>query len=119
MKTLNIGRLNKRVTLMQLAELPDEMGQLTQQLVPAKTVWASLYPVRGAEFCELQKLQSRVTHKCYIRYIDGIDAGWLVKHAGKVYEITSAIDAGGEHKMLEIYCQLYTGKEDYNERHGD
>ena len=68
MRTINIGRLNKRVTFMKLTEEKDKMGQLKQVLTEVGTVWASFYPIRGAEFYEAQKVQSKITHKCYIRY---------------------------------------------------
>lgn len=111
MRTLDIGKLNKRITFMRLKDQTDEFGQSKHVLSDIKTVWASFYPVRGTEFYELQKVQSRVTHKCYIRYAPEIDSNCLVRYAGQVYEITSMIDIDAEHKLLELYCQLYTNKE--------
>ena len=111
MRTINIGKLNKRITFMSLGETEDDMGQTTQELKKVKTVWASLYPVRGAEYYEAQKIQSRATHKCYVRYIPGIDTNSYICYAGQQYAIESVIDVDLEHKMLEIYCYRYTNKE--------
>lgn len=112
MRTMNIGRLNKRVTFTRLGEHEDEMGQLTQGFEDIKTVWASLYPLRGSEYYEAQKVQSRVSHKCYTRYLEGIDSNCYIRYGGKDYAISSVIDVDLEHKMLEIYCYEYVNKEE-------
>lgn len=112
MRTMNIGKLNKRITLMRLGEHEDEMGQTSQGLAEIKTVWGSLAPIRGSEFYEAQKIQSRMSHKCYIRYLDGIDTNCYLRYAGKTYAITSVADVDLAHKMLEIYCYEYTNKEE-------
>jgi SPP1 family predicted phage head-tail adaptor len=111
MRTMNIGKLNKRITFLKLDDIPDGLGQMTKGFVEQKTVWGSLYPVRGVEFYELQKIQSKVSHKCYVRYLDGITSNDYLKCRGKVYAIESAIDVDLEHKMLEIYCYEHTNKE--------
>lgn len=112
MRTINIGKLNKRITFLKLGEREDDMGQSAQALEEIKTVWASFYPIRGMEFYEVQKVQGKVTHKCYVRYLKGVDSSCYIKYADKMYLITSAIDVDLEHKMLEIYCVEYTGKEE-------
>lgn len=112
MKTINIGRLNKRITFVRLEDIEDALGQNRQVLKSVKTVWASFYPLRGAEFYEAQKLQSKITHKCYIRYCKDIDENCYIRYAGTDYEIDSVIDVNYEHKMLEINCYEYTNKGD-------
>ena len=111
MRTINIGNLNKRITFQRLQNVEDEMGQEKQELADYKTVWASLYPVRGAEYYEAAKLRSKVTYKCYVRYIPNITTNMYIKHGGKTYTIESVVDVDLEHKMLEIYCTEYTNNE--------
>lgn len=111
MKTMNIGKLNKRITLMRLADVEDELGQSAKKLTEIKTVWATLRPIRGKEFYDIQKIQSKVSHKCFIRYIDGIDSNCFIKYNDTIYSIESAIDIDFEHKMLEIHCYENVNKE--------
>lgn len=111
MRVMNIGKLNKRLTFKKLDEIEDDMNQITQALVDVCTVWGSLYPVRGVEFYEIQKLQSKITHKCYIRYRNDIDSTCYIEYAGKTYSIESVIDVDLDHKMLEIMCVEHNGKE--------
>lgn len=110
-RVINIGKLNKRITFLRLGDAKDSMGQTVQALEKIKTVWGTLYPVRGAEFYEIQKTQSRVTHKCYIRYVEGIDSNCYLQYKEKVYSIESALDVDLEHKLLEIMCCEFTNKE--------
>ncbi len=115
MKTLNIGRLNKRLTFLKLADSEDEIGQTVQKLKPYRTVWGSLYPVRGTEFYEIQKIQSKVTHKCYVRYLPGIDTNCYIRFKDKTYSVESVINVNLENKMLEILCSEYINKEEMRE----
>ena len=113
-RTMNIGRLNQRITLYQFTESEDDMGQSTQALTEIATVWADIYPVRGAEYYELKKVQSRVTHKCFIRYreeYEGINSNWYLSVDGKIFDIDSAVDVDYEHKLLEIRCYERVNKE--------
>ena len=111
MRTMNIGKLNKRLTLLRLGESEDSLGQSIKDLEEIATVWGSLYPVRGAEFYEVQKIQSRITHKCYIRYRNDIDTNCFIEYEGVRYSIESVLDPDLEHKMLEIMCSEHTNKE--------
>ena len=106
-----IGKLNKRLSFFSLADVPDELGQITKKPSLIKTVWGTLQPVRGAEFYEVQKVQSKVTHKCYIRYTKSIDTNCFLKYKDKEYSIESVIDVDLERKMLEIRCVEHANKE--------
>lgn len=114
-RTMNIGRLNKRIKLFHFVEAEDSMGQSTQKLSEVAIVWADIYPVRGSEFYELKKVQSRVTHKCFIRYRDeyaDINSNWYLRVDDKTFDIDSAIDVDYEHKMIEIRCYERVNKEE-------
>ena len=111
MRTIDIGRLNKRITFMKLDEEEDELGQEKQVLRAICEVWGSLYPVRGTEFYEVQKIQSKISHKCYIRYRKDIDSNCFIDYKGTRYNIESIIDVDLEHKMFEIMCSEHRDDE--------
>lgn len=111
MRTINIGKLNKRLSFKKLVDVTDEMGQNKKKLAKICEVWGSLYPVRGMEFYEIQKIQGKITHKCYIRYRTDIDSNCFIEYQGKTYSIESVIDVDLSHKILEIMCSEYFGKE--------
>ena len=110
-RTLVIGKLNKRLSFYKLADIQDSLGQTTKELQLIKTVWGTLQPLRGAEYYEVQKVQSKVTHKCYIRYTEGIDTNCFLKYKDRTFSIESVIDVDFECKLLEISCVDYVNKE--------
>lgn len=113
-RTMSIGRLSKRITLLQYVDGEDSMGQSIQKLHEVATVWADIYPIRGSEFYELKKIQSKVTHRCLIRYHESygdIDSNWHLQLGKKIFDVDSVIDIDGEHKMLEIRCYERVNRE--------
>ena len=116
-RTMNIGRLSTRIAICKFVDAEDEMGQSTQKLSKIAEVWGDISPIRGNEFYELKKIQSKVTHKCYVRwyaaYAD-INSNWFLMLDDKVFDIDSAIDVDYEHKMLEIRCYERVNKEGHD-----
>lgn len=115
-RTLDIGQLNKRITFLALSdEVEDDLGQLTNGLTEIGTYWGSLYPVRGQEFYEVQKIQGRVTHKCYVRYRESLadlSSNDFLRFEGKTYSIGGVMDVDLDHKLLEILCSEHINKEE-------
>jgi SPP1 family predicted phage head-tail adaptor len=104
MRTMNIGRLNKRITIKKKVDSVNSLNQKSKTYQDVKTVWASIAPVRGAERYELQKLNEEITYRVYIRYISGIRADMYIAYKDKLFEIRSVIDVDLDGKMLEIDC---------------
>lgn len=102
MRTINIGRLNKRVKILRKDDSVNSLNQKSKGFVEIKTVWASVAPVRGAERYELQKLHEEITYRIYMRYFDGVKADMYIECEGRLFEIRSVVDVDFEHKMLEI-----------------
>lgn len=115
-RTIDIGKLRKRITFLVFSDdATDEIGQSTAGLVELKTVWGDIYPVRGKEIYEIQKVQSSITHKCYVRYrkeFEELDSTNFLKYKGDIFSIESVIDINSEHKLMEIYCSKHINKED-------
>ena len=104
MRTMNIGRLNKRITILKKVDSVNMLNQKSKTYEEVKTVWASVAPVRGSERYELQKLNEEITYRIYIRYLPGITADMYVRYKDKTFEIQSVIDVDLDGKMLEIDC---------------
>lgn len=102
MRTINIGRLNKRVTILKKTDTVNSLNQKSKDFVEVKTVWASVAPVRGAERYEVQKLREEITYRVYMRYVPDIRADMYLRCEGRLYEIASVIDVDLERKILEI-----------------
>ncbi|MSS63177.1 phage head closure protein [Velocimicrobium porci] len=101
---INIGKLNKRITILSYQESEDEMGQSTQELKPYKRVWATIKPLRGREYWEAKKVQEEVVYKITTRYIKGITSDMLIQYKEKIFEINSVINVEESDLILEMQC---------------
>lgn len=98
----NSGRLNKRITLIAYSEIENEIGQLIQQPIPIKKVWAFLGPIRGHQQTEAQRLSSEATYKILTRYHKGINQEMLINYEGKKLYIHQVLDIEERHAYMEI-----------------
>ena len=115
-RMMDIGRLNKKVTLYKFGETTDSMGQEIQKFIPVAIIWGDLRPVRGNEYYEVQKIQAKVSHKLYIRYhsaFKDIDTNWYIGYKDKKFDVVSVINVDLADKMFEIYCNERINHEDH------
>lgn len=109
---MNINRLNKRITFLQLSDKDEngvpyenEIGQNIQKLTPYKTVWASVEPVSGKEYLEVQRVKNELTHRIYTRYFPGINSDMVINFRGRKLNILSTINNMEENEMLLFMCK--------------
>ena len=96
------GKLNKRITFISYSEAQNEIGQLIQQPVPIKTVWAFLEPIRGYQQTEAQRLSNETTYKILTRYHKGINQEMLIRYESKKLYIHQILDIEERHAYIEI-----------------
>jgi SPP1 family predicted phage head-tail adaptor len=108
MINVEIGSLDKKVTILKYEESTDEYGLTHQSLVDAigNTVWARIEPSRGKTYYEQARDKAEFITKITIRYRPGIDANMLVVYGGRTYKITSVVDPYEAHVKLELMCNL-------------
>ena len=102
------GHLNKRVTLLKLAEVEDEYSLTHQELVDAvgHKVWAKIEPLRGAAYLEAHKEGVKDTIRITIRYRANVTNDMFVKYRDKLYTIDTIIDPAEAHAKLELMCKI-------------
>lgn len=101
---MDIGRMNKRVTLCRYKEKKNELLQMEQKLKEIKTVWASVEPTRGREYQEAQRIRPELTYKIIMRYFKDITPDMFVKYKDRQFEIVSIINIRERNEMLEMVC---------------
>lgn len=101
---VDIGRLKQRISFCILEEKEDKLGQSKQFVKEVKKVWANIIPISGKEFYEAKKLAADASYKIYVRYLSDIEPDMFIKYKEKIFDITSVVDMGMEHKMLELRC---------------
>ena len=65
---MNIGKLNKRITIQSKTSTDDEMGGFVDTWADLQIVWAAIWPVSAAELIRSMQATMEVTHRIRIRY---------------------------------------------------
>lgn len=111
MKAIHIGKMNKKIYIMQPIESKDNMGQDTIIYKKRSRIWATVRSVRGGEYYEALKRHPEVSYIIYVRYRTDIHADTVLNYKGKLLEVKYVADMEEERKMLEIQCIEYQKKE--------
>lgn len=92
---MEIGKLNRKITLQQIVEKRDEAGYP----IPSKgkwedvaTIWAERLPLRGREFFAAASVQHEHTVTYRIRYRKGVAVGMRIADEGRFYPIYAVQD---------------------------
>ena len=67
-KSINAGRLNKRIDVYLYTEIETTLGSVKTCLKKKATVWAELRPVRGNEFLEYYRETNALQYKITMRW---------------------------------------------------
>lgn len=114
---VDIGRLNKRVTFLQLRNedengvaFENEIGNNIQKLVPYKTVWASVEPTKSDEIIEVERKNNILYYTVFIRYNSDFSGSMVINYKNKKLEIIGPpINVREENIMMKIYCKHKVG----------
>lgn len=105
---MDIGRLNKRITFVRMADRENDLGQLVKKQEVVKTVWATVSSTKGKEQQEANKLRPELNYDIYTRYYSWITSDMLIKYNGKILEMVAPpADKDEQHKYLYIQCTEY------------
>jgi len=109
----NIGRLNKKVSII-LGEAAEYEGfDTVKDNLLYKNIWADIVPIMGREGYETMKgrgndvikpIKNEEEVKIIIRYRDNITEGAKVLYKKHIYNVKSIVDPDMEHSILELYC---------------
>lgn len=103
-KAINIGRLNKRVSIYRYAETETALGGTRAELKPVATVWAELRPVRGTEFLEYYREANALQYKVTMRWRSDLTEKDVLVFEGRQFEINSIINIMEGRTYMEVYC---------------
>ena len=75
---MDVGRLNKRITFVQMTDKENSLGQLVKVQEPVKTVWATVSSTKGKEQQEANKIRPELNYDIYTRYFPWITSDMLI-----------------------------------------
>lgn len=103
-KSINPGRLSKRVTIMKHRLVENEIGNMVEELYPYKTVWAEVLATRGKEQVEYQKTEDQMLYKVTMRY-EEVTAKDVLLYKDIQLEVQAPpVDLREDRRYIEITC---------------
>lgn len=95
---MDIGRLNRRVEILEFRKHRDEYGGEIGKWVTVAKVWAAIVPVSGSEQMFAQQVTAEKVVRITIRFCDWLTVLHRIKYGNKLYEILGEIDNETAHR---------------------
>ncbi|GAA0763858.1 phage head closure protein [Clostridium sartagoforme] len=103
---INSGEFKHHIIIQQLDKVRNEYGELIDTWVDFLGIRAAIYPLSGKDFFAAETVNSEVTHKINIRYIEGITSAMRIKFGNRFFEITAPpINFQERNILLQIMCK--------------
>lgn len=105
-RTVNPGRMNKRVEIWRYVEEPTELAATKTALKRVACVWAELKPTRGKEFLEYYRESNSLQFTCTMRWNPELHLSEkdVLVYKDRQFEINSILNLMEEGRYLEVYC---------------
>ena len=106
---MDIGRLDKRITVQGKSTALDEFGQEVNSWTDIKTIWAEIRPITSREKLRVGTIAWELSHTIRIRFDSALMplktlATRRVKFEDRYLSISSALDFDERHKYLILEC---------------
>ncbi len=105
-----IGNLRHRITLQKPLIIKDSIGQQLEEWQDVATVWASVEPLSGKEYFSAKQMNSEVSTKITIRYLEGITPFMRVFFQKHTYNILAIINFEERNVYLQLLCSEKVGE---------
>ncbi len=102
--TIEAGKLDKRVTLLQPVYNDPEQDEITDWNRVAD-VWASIGPTFGQEVNQAGRTVATTLVPIVIRYRTDIDPRWRIQDRERLYRIKGILDVARLHVQLQLNCE--------------
>ena len=102
---INPGELRHRITIQKLNNSQNEYGEVSELQEDILNVRAGIYPISGKEFFAAETVNSEISHKVKIRYIEGIMPNMRIKFNNRIFSIESVINFQERNIELQLLCK--------------
>ena len=103
---MEIGELNKRITIKQFTTIVNENGFNEDTWANIATVWAKVTNLSGREYFAAAAVQAENTVKFTIRYMGNITTDMRILFQDKIYNITFIDNIKYGNRYIEIKAML-------------
>lgn len=110
---MEIGRLNKRITVQRRSATKDDYGQEQNSWSAVATVWANIKPIGGREKLRAMAIESELSHTIAVRYnaalmpptqADAMRIFYSTPTGDRIFNITAARDVDEARRHIIFDC---------------
>ena len=106
---IDIGRLDKRVTIQSRVTTKDVYGEESTTWNDVCTVWASIKPIGGREKLRSGAVGASISTTIAVRYRASLAdpltvAGYRVLYSSRIYNILGSRDVEEKHEHIILDC---------------
>ncbi|MBY4692745.1 phage head closure protein [Burkholderia latens] len=104
MRTPRIGELDRRVQLRERRDYPYRDAEIESEFPQQKLRWAKIEPVGAAVYSGSVQIDEKVTHRMYLRYLDGVTSDYEVVYRNRLFRVKRVGDLNGLQRftVLEV-----------------
>lgn len=84
---MNIGKMDRRITLLKTVKNPDRQGGRSTTYEPVATVWAEFRKPKMVIGENAGAIVSEMTQEIVIRYRTDVRRGWRVALGDRIFEV--------------------------------
>lgn len=100
---MNIGSLNKRISIEAPTKAPDGMGGFDETWAEkASDVAAAIWGISAKEQIASMGATMTMTHRIRIRYRSDIRSSWRLKYKNSYFDIVSIVNPEMGNRVLDI-----------------
>lgn len=101
---MNAGPLRNQIVIEQKSVTRDAYGAEVVSWVTFATVWASYQTITGREFFAAAQVNSTVTAKFGIRWLENVTTAMRVSYDSKLYNIVAILDSDRRADLM-LMCE--------------
>ena len=102
---MDIGKLNRRVTIKEFVNLKDEYGGESGSWQNVKTVWTKIEESLSGEVYENDQQKAVVSIKIVLRYLSWLTEKHRLSNGNHLYEINSIVNVNNGNYMNIVDCK--------------
>lgn len=99
---MDIGSLRHRITIEEATETLTSIGEVTQTWATFATVWAKVEPLNGREYWQSAQINSEITGKITIRYLEDITTKMRIKFGSRIFNIEAILNSEEKNKEMTL-----------------
>jgi len=81
------GLFRNRISIVEMVDEPDEIGNQIEVERPVKQAWAMIKTLKGSEYFKASSVRGERTYRFITHYTEGITNKMVVKYDGRLFDI--------------------------------